>query len=54
VIIVVGFSTSSYDLTLVIHVLPRGMTLHILYVDDMIIIGDDPEYIVFVMIHLND
>jgi hypothetical protein len=32
---------------------PRGKTL-LLYVDDMIITGDDPEYIVFVKARLSD
>jgi hypothetical protein len=33
---------------------PRGRTLLILYVDDMIITGDDPKYIAFVKAHLSD
>jgi hypothetical protein len=33
---------------------PRGRTFLLLYVDDMIIIGDDPEYIAFVKTHLSD
>jgi hypothetical protein len=33
---------------------PRGRTLLLLYVDDMIITGDDPEYIAFVKAHLSD
>jgi hypothetical protein len=33
---------------------PRGSTLLILYVDVMIITGDDPEYIVFIKAHLSD
>jgi hypothetical protein len=32
---------------------PRGRTL-LLYVDDMIITGDDPEYITFVKARLSD
>jgi hypothetical protein len=36
------------------HVSPRGRTLLLLYVDDMIITGDDPEYIAFVKAHLSD
>jgi hypothetical protein len=33
---------------------PRGQTLLLLYVNDMIITGDDPEYIAFVKAHLSD
>jgi hypothetical protein len=33
---------------------PRGQTLLLLYIDDMIITGDDPEYIVFVKARLSD
>jgi hypothetical protein len=48
-----GFSTSAHDLALFVHVSPRGRTL-LLYVDDMIIAGDDPEYIAFVKVRLSD
>jgi hypothetical protein len=33
---------------------PRGRTLLLLYVDDMIITSDDPEYIAFVSACLSD
>jgi hypothetical protein len=33
---------------------PGGMTLLLLYIDDKIIIGDDPKYIAFVKAYLND
>jgi hypothetical protein len=33
---------------------PRGRTLLLLYVDDMIITRDDPEYIAFVKACLSD
>jgi hypothetical protein len=36
-----------------VYVSPRGRTL-LLYVDDMIITGDDPEYIAFVNARLSD
>jgi hypothetical protein len=39
---------------LFVHVSPRGRTLFLLYVDDMIIIGDDLEYIAFVKACLSD
>ena len=37
-----------------VHSSPRGRTLLLLYVDDMIITGDDPEYIAFVKAHLSE
>jgi hypothetical protein len=54
VVTVVDFSTSAHDPALFVHVSPYGMTLLLLYVDDMIITGDDPEYIAFVKAHLSD
>jgi hypothetical protein len=47
------FSASTHDPALFVHVSPRGQTLF-LYVDDMIITGDDPEYIAFVKTRLSD
>uniref|UniRef100_A0ACD5WIJ6 Uncharacterized protein n=1 Tax=Avena sativa TaxID=4498 RepID=A0ACD5WIJ6_AVESA len=40
--------------SLFVHTSPRGRTLLLLYVDDMIITGDDPEYIAFVKARLRD
>jgi hypothetical protein len=54
VVIAAGFSASAHDSALFVHVSPRGRTLLLLYVDDMIITGDDPEYIAFVKAHLSD
>jgi hypothetical protein len=54
VVTVAGFSTSAHDTALFIHVSPHGRTLLLLYVDDMIITGDDPEYIAFVKARLSD
>jgi hypothetical protein len=54
VVTAVGFSASAHDLTLFVHVSPRGRTLLLLYVDNMIITGDDPEYIAFVKARLSD
>jgi hypothetical protein len=42
-----GFSPS-------VHISPHGRTLLLLYVDDMIITGDDSEYIAFVKARLRD
>jgi hypothetical protein len=54
VVIVAGFFVSAHDPVLFVHVSPRGMTLLLLYVDDMIITGDDPEYIAFVKARFSD
>jgi hypothetical protein len=48
-----GFSPSAHDPTLFVHTSSRGRTL-LLYVDDMIITGDDPEYIAFVKACLSE
>jgi hypothetical protein len=53
VVTTTGFSASAHDPTLFVHVSPRGRTF-LLYVDDMIITGDDPEYIAFVKARLSD
>jgi hypothetical protein len=39
-----SFSPITHDLALFVHSSPRGRTL-LLYVDDMIITADNPEYI---------
>jgi hypothetical protein len=49
-----GFTASAHDPALFVHMSTRGRTLLLLYVDDMIITGDDPEYIVFVKTRLSD
>jgi hypothetical protein len=54
VVTTADFSTNGHDPTLFAHVSPRGRTLLLLYVDDMIITGDDPEYIAFVKTRLSD
>jgi hypothetical protein len=54
VVIATDFSTSAHDPALFIHVSPRGRTLLLIYMDDMIITGDDPEYIAFVKARLSD
>jgi hypothetical protein len=54
VVTTAGFFASAHDPTLFVHVSPRDRTLLLLYVDDIIIIGDDPEYIAFVKARLSD
>jgi hypothetical protein len=53
VVTIAGFSTSAHDPAHFVHVSPCGSTL-LLYVDDMIITGDDSEYIIFVKARLSD
>lgn len=53
VVTAADFSTSAHDPALFVHLSPRGRTL-LLYVDDMIITGDDPEYIAFVKARLSE
>jgi hypothetical protein len=52
VVTAAGFSASAHDPALFVHVSPCGRTL--LYMDNMIITGDDPEYMTFVKTHLSD
>jgi hypothetical protein len=54
VITATGFSINAHDPALFVHVSPRSRTLFLLYVDHMVITGDDPEYIAFVKAHLSD
>ena len=49
-----GFSASTHDPALFVHTSSRGRTLLLLYVDDMIITGDDSEYIAFVKARLSE
>jgi hypothetical protein len=53
VITAAGFSTGAHDPALFVHVSPCGRTI-LLYMDDVIITGDDPEYIAFVKAHLSN
>ena len=48
-----GFSPSPHDPALFIHTSSRGRTLLLLYVDDMLITGDDTEHISLVKRHLS-
>ena len=47
-----GFSPSPHDPALFIHTSSRGRTLLLLYVDDMLITGDDADHISLVKRHL--
>jgi hypothetical protein len=49
-----GFSRSAHDPALFVYTSPHGSTLLLLYVDDMIITGDDSEYIAFVKARLHE
>ncbi|CAM8924230.1 unnamed protein product [Rhodiola kirilowii] len=53
VVTVAGFTASDHDQALFIHTSTRGRTLLLLYVDDMLITGDDPQHIAFVKERLN-
>jgi hypothetical protein len=53
VVTTADFFASVHNLTLFVHMTPRGRTLILLYVDDMIITGDDHEYITYVKAHLS-
>jgi hypothetical protein len=54
VVTAVGFSASAHDPALFVHVSPRGRIILLLYMNDMIITGDDTEYIIFVKARLSD
>jgi hypothetical protein len=54
VVTAAGFSTSTHDPVLFVHMSPRGRTLLLLYVDDMIITGYDAKYIAFIKARLSD
>ncbi|WVZ70989.1 hypothetical protein U9M48_019616 [Paspalum notatum var. saurae] len=49
-----GFSASAHDPALFVQASSRGRTLLLLYVDDMIITGDDPQFIAFVKARLSE
>jgi hypothetical protein len=45
VVTAAGFSASAHDPALFVHTSPRGRIILLLYVDDMIITGDDADFI---------
>jgi hypothetical protein len=49
-----GFSLSAHGPALFVLTSSCGRTLLLLYVDDMIITGDDSEYVAFVKAHLRE
>jgi hypothetical protein len=49
-----GFCTNIHVLVLFVHTSSYGRTILLIYIDDMIIIGDDPWYISFVKAHLSE
>jgi hypothetical protein len=49
-----GFTPSDHDPALFLYSSSRGRTLLLLYVDDMLITGDDPEHISQVKQHLSE
>ena len=51
-VVAAGFQPSPHDPALFVHSSSRGRTLLLLYVDDMIITGDDPAHVDFVKHHL--
>jgi hypothetical protein len=53
VITAAGFSSSEHDPALFVHVSPKGRTLLLLYVDDMLVTGDNSEHISHVKQHLS-
>jgi len=53
VIMAAGFAPSSHDPALFVHISPRGRTLLLLYVNDMLITGDDVEHVFLIKKHLS-
>lgn len=45
---VASFSANTHDSAVFVHTSSRGQALLLLYIDDMIVTGDDSQYIAFV------
>jgi hypothetical protein len=54
VVTAAGFTPSDHDPALFVHISGRSRTLLLLYVDDMLITGNDKEYIAFVKSRLSE
>lgn len=54
VVLAASFFPSNHDPALFIHTSPRDRTMLLLYVDNMLITGDDKEYIAFVKQRLSE
>lgn len=54
VVLKAGFVASEHDSALFIHTSSRGRTILLLYVDDMIITGDDASHVAFVKQRLSE
>ncbi|WVZ89121.1 hypothetical protein U9M48_035573 [Paspalum notatum var. saurae] len=52
VVTIAGFVASQHDPALFVHISSRGCAHILLYVDNMLITGDDLDYIAFVKAHL--
>ena len=54
VILAGDFFCSDHDPAMFIHLGPRGRTILLLYVDDMLLTGDDPDHIASVKKYLSE
>lgn len=54
VVTTAGFSASTHDPALFVHMSSCSRALFLLYVDDMIITGDNPQFIAFVKVCLSE
>jgi hypothetical protein len=54
VVLEAGFSASAHDPALFVHTSPHSRTILLLYVDDMLITGEDAEFVTFVKARLSE